>query len=780
MRIARTENKLLLATWLLAIAVIVFPFAPLLFDASVSFVERDILRSFLPGKFFWLNTLRTEGALPTWNPFIYNGHPYWADLKSGVLNPFHLTLLFFSPAQIHYAFTWFIFVHFPVMGYGMHRALRSMGFEKEPAILFALLFALSGTVISSICMPNLLAGQAILPYFLWFYTERGKDSGRPLAGHSFGLMACLALPIYCATPEFAYFFSLALTAQWLARPSRESLLALGWIGIGSLALAAAQLLPALESFLHAKRFTEAFSAEEVNNFRFHPSRIREIFLALPFGNYEPKAVNWSVFQSSTFFYSPYAGAGLTFALGALLPAAWRENRRPAVGMALLVLGALVLSFGPYAPVDLYQICYRYFPGWKLFRYPEKMLIPLGLLLLLLQAMGWRNLLADTYGKTKDLTLRCALAIFLLAAAALFYSVAIFPTEAQRAVGFASLRHYLVCGALMIALLAALKKWPAIRPYRWLLLLVILGHDLGTHARALLWEEPVAAVHAATVDKILANLHAREAEIRHGAAFRYSSLAVVDQRPFLKEVPGIKLDMVGRLAQSVAYHVLPAYSVLNGIADVSGAGALPNGERMKLWRELSQKNPRRMLNLLGARYVAGYDTPEFGELKIQGNLAALPYIFFPRELLLFAEKDSVADALLAEGFREHEQLAVKSEQTGRLVNFAGASAEILEKRTDFLRVRITGGKVAQARVVSVGESFDRHWRASVNGQPAPLRLANGWAMAVDLGPACAADCVLELRYFHPWIPVGILITLGFVFFSFLALRYAPPRKRRSLP
>ncbi len=84
------------------------------------------------------------------------------------------------------------------------------------------------------------------------------------------------------------------------------------------------------------------------------------------------------------------------------------------------------------------------------------------------------------------------------------------------------------------------------------------------------------------------------------------------------------------------------------------------------------------------------------------------------------------------------------------------------------------------MVSVGESFDRHWRASVNGQPAPLRLANGWAMAVDLGPACAADCVLELRYFPPWIPVGILITLGFVFFSFLALRYAPPRKRRSLP
>lgn len=767
MRLFRPENRILLATLVCAVLCLFLPFVALLLDPSHTFVERDILRSFLPGKFFWLNTLRTEHALPTWNPFVYSGTPYWADLKSGVLNPFHLTLLFFSPENIYYAFSWFIFVHFLVAAAGMFFCLRALAFEKESALPFGVAYALSGTLISSICMPNLLAGQAVLPYFVAFLLKREKAPIEILGPTSFALMACLAIPLYCATPEFTYFFALALLVQWLRKPGRNSFASLACIGAGAFALTAAQLLPAIETFLHTRRFVNSLSMEESNHYSFHLGRIREIFLMLPFGNYEPKAIHWGEMYATTFFYSPYVGAGLPIAVAALLPDALRKYRTRAAAFTLLAVAALFLSFGKFFPIDFYGLLYNYFPGWKLFRSPEKMLILLGFLLLLAQAKGWQLLLKHGNEANKDTKLRFAAGGFLFAAVALTASVLVFPNEAQRQIGFASLRHFYFYGGLMICLLALLKFFSKARPYRWLLLLVILGFDLGIHARALMWDEPVAALQSNTLTKVKVDLQKRELEIKNGAAFRYSSLPVVDNRPNLRTLPNVKLDTIGQLAQSVAFHVLPAFTMLHGLYDVSGAGALPDADRMSLWRALSEKNPRRLLNLLGAHYVVEYTTRE---LSLKGNLAALPYLFVPEELFFFLNRHTIQDALLSDGFREHTQLALEGPETWRALNFR-ATAEWIEKNTDFLRIRIKETKGAQRHILSLGESYDRHWHAAVNGIETPILLANGWAMAVDLGPNCAPECQLELRYFNPWIPLGIAVTVIFLAAMLLLSRRA---------
>ena len=117
-----SEKKILWVLSAIAVFSLFLPFLHLLSNPERVLTYRDTLTSFLPMKMFWMKTIINEGALPQWNPYLYAGTPFFADLKSATLYPLNLVFLLFGQENFFYAFSWYIFLHFPIVAVGQSSA----------------------------------------------------------------------------------------------------------------------------------------------------------------------------------------------------------------------------------------------------------------------------------------------------------------------------------------------------------------------------------------------------------------------------------------------------------------------------------------------------------------------------------------------------------------------------------------------------------------------------------------------------------------------------------
>ena len=107
--------------------------------------SRDLLRYFYPGVFFYRQSL-LAGWIPLWNPSLYLGYPFLAELSNGmVLYPLRLLHLFFSAAL---GIKVFAAVHYLLAGYLMWRLLREWGLTQLPALFGGLCWMGSGYLVS--------------------------------------------------------------------------------------------------------------------------------------------------------------------------------------------------------------------------------------------------------------------------------------------------------------------------------------------------------------------------------------------------------------------------------------------------------------------------------------------------------------------------------------------------------------------------------------------------------------------------------------------------------
>ncbi len=741
-----------------ALGFLLLPFLSFLADADYVLVFRDLLTGFLPSKTLWLKTLLHEGHLPQWNPYIFAGTPYWADLKSGILNPMNVIFLFFGEGNIPQALGWFIFAHFPLMTWGMFRLLRRLGLEQEPSLLFAVVYALSGVNVSTTNMLNLLGAITILPFFLSLVLEAEKQPARLVSGTNLALMLCLALPIYVGSPEFSYFFGLYLLLRFVWRPSLPRALSLAVVGGGAILLAAAQLLPGWDNLLETNRELSRASAVSATAYSFHPVRLAEFFFQLPFGNYVPVSDYWGThFQSSwtgyPLFFSVYLGVSLSLGLTAF----FAHYRKQYIFPTLLALLCLFLAFGDHLRWGLFGFFFEYFPLWKVFRSPEKLLVPLSLLLVLAQAIGWQQLLA------REKTFRAKLFLLL---GALFLALLVFlvlgkiTATPQDQFAPSLFLYFLAIFFVQALVLFLLHKRAQLWPYRWWLLLLVFGTDLSLHARAITWEVPLALLQSPVAVKIQKNLAERQAELENGASFRYTSLLLHPATTIANQPADIPINAVGQSAYSSLYRLLPSTGILFGVSDIYGMGALQNARKMQFWRELSETQPRRTLNLLGAYYLGQFTDSSRLSVKVGLNKDALPYLFTPAEIEEVAEVAQVKERLLEENFQEARQALLETGANRKgLKNRQAVELRILEKGTDSLLAKVQyGNTLGQTSFFLWNESFNKHWKAYVNGQSARVIRANGWSIAVDVGEAREAEVLF--RYENPWIAFGTLTTLLF--------------------
>ncbi len=329
----------------------------------------DVFTYFYPYKAYAAETIRS-GSLPLWNPYLFMGVPFLANIQSAVLYPLNLPFYWLpAPEMVN----WSIVLHVFIAGastYGFARcALR---FGRWGAMGSAATLAFSGFLGAQAEHVNQLSVLVWLPLLLWLtylsYTTRRLIyilligivvAVQFLGGHTqssyinlvglgcYGLYLPLAQPLPDAAPG-----SRRLA---VARGLRRSLAIVTAAVLLGIALAGVQLVPTYELSRLSVR-SAGLPYRQAVSFSLHPASLHRSLLPglaeSPFSEY-------------------VAYVGLLPLLLAML-AAWRRRhgQQAAFFLALSGLG-LFLALGIYNP--LYYLLYRLVPGFGLFRVPARWL-----------------------------------------------------------------------------------------------------------------------------------------------------------------------------------------------------------------------------------------------------------------------------------------------------------------------------------------------------------------------------------------------------------------------
>ena len=379
--------------WITA-AVALLPVAGL-FSLHRVFYTRDL------SLFFWQRNLWLRGSLlrgewPLWDPYIGAGQSAAADaLHQMFLLPVVLLRLVGTERV---GFNLWVALPFPLAALGTYRLFRSR-FSGAASALGAIVFSVSGPVISTGNFPNLSWCVALLPWVLWA-TDRlvTAPSGRRLgvAGLVFGCQALAGEPVTMAataalTIGYATIAAPPDTTNWRRRAMLGGL-AVSAVLLGLL-VAAVQLVP-LEAAVRAVVRSDSIASTA---WSLHPLGLLETIAPHLFGDFfqapQFDAVPWIPPLNSgrePFFFSIYLGPAV---LGVAMLGALAGTRRWWLVFWILTGAiALLAAFGPYTP--FYPFIREIVPILKSFRFPVKYLVVSTMAVAALVAAGWDALGPD--------------------------------------------------------------------------------------------------------------------------------------------------------------------------------------------------------------------------------------------------------------------------------------------------------------------------------------------------------------------------------------------------
>jgi hypothetical protein len=452
-----------------------------------------------------------QGEWPHWLPELLGGLPSIAGTNTDFLYPTVL-LQHLLGVPLRLAGSVDAALHVAVAGLGLFGLARSLGVSRTGALLGAVAFALSGSLLSILFAGhvNNMKAVALIPWAFWAVQGAGAAwSPWALAGLVLALQS-LALGMQIAAYTVLGLAAFALWRAWAAGGSRadygRALAGLGLCGAFAFLLAAPQLLPSLEYKAYSWR--EGFSYEQFTSWSFHPKEALAWVVPGYFGWREPSYHGAWDFSLST----EYLGLLPWLLAAAALVGAWRSEawsarlRRPEGFFALLLLFAFLAGIGKHFP--LHHLFYQ-LPLYNGFRAWTRFLVLLTLALCVLAALGWDRLFSEEPSRARRGALGFGALALLLALLALGTSRSavmasaaglaqkLGPSGPSQALQLAQASAY-KAGVLALLLLAALVAWPNLRKLgRWLPLglLALLAVDAGEVARRFVVFKPAGQVLA---------------------------------------------------------------------------------------------------------------------------------------------------------------------------------------------------------------------------------------------------------------------------------------------
>ena len=673
----------------------------------------DPIQQYLPWRVYATESLRA-GLVPLWNPYQFMGTPFLANLQSTLLYPPNVLFLLTGAAH---GFGVSAILHLSIGGLLMFAFLRALDLRPAAALLGALVFMFNGFTVAWLEYPTLSLWTLMwLPGILLTYERATRQ---PISIWPVLCALLLGVQFLGGHLQISAYLVMALGLYALVRAisqRRPGLIVLGLVPLAfGVALAAGQILPTLELAQHTGRVSHGLAGALKTAF---PITHLVLYL-MPnfFGN--PMHYNyWGFFKDPSAFNffetACYVGL-LPLALAVWSLRRWREPTFWC--FAALVLFAVLAAIG--SPV--YYLLYYVAPGFK-------ELAGLGRILCLavfglagLAAMGLDNLLAQE----KESRLGRAPIVFVVSAiAVVLASWFVFGPAMAGMPGFDAyltrqLLAFLVLLAAALAVLLLRRRLSSTR-LAWLAIVLVTVDLFGFGVRFNPFVEAGLAFPETESIRWLKE---------HAGHERVASVA---------SAPG-KLDWFPHNAAMVF-----------GLRDIHGSDSLRVKSSFELvsppdGNQAMYPDPDSpLMDELGVRYLmtdrelsGKWKLVHSGEARIYENAQVQP------RARTIRRSDPVGRPGLP-----------RAEARGRVTDSPlrhGTALVRDESDRVLLQVKV---RESGASLVLMDSLFPG-WRASVDGESAPIYLANHAFRAV---PLPEGDHTVEFRYEPATYRVGLFISL----------------------
>lgn len=740
--------------------------------APLGLFAGDIQFTFLPQKWIWFETVKNEGRLPVWNSYIYGGLPYFADPKSGVLDPLNFVFLFFSRENFLQGFFWFIYLKLPLLFFSMLLLLRELQIHRYLALAFAAIYAGCALSVSLLTYPNTMAGLYLTPLFIWLLSKRAKSNPGHRNFWNIAIAVIPALALYSAAPDFAVIMLGLLLMQLLRRPRVGSLMEFCFISFMIMGLMSPILLPGLEYSVSTPRHFTNKDPVSGTVFPFHPLRMLELFLPQPFGAKTESFNFWGnpiLFGNFQFlFNSIFMGVALPIGLFFHFYLT-RPNRRKLWLVLTLIL--LVLSFSFFLPGGFHNFLYQTIPPFRIFRAAEKFLVFLFLLWLVISAKGWQKWFSL-------LKLKQVLATRLLLSTQLIFIfiVAIILLQIPAEIRWhPTITNGLIQSSIFLVVFIALafsRKFLKISHLKIIFLSVLLL-ELVIVREKVLWFQSWERLNSPLAEKIQISKKDRWEEISQGGARRFTGLATVRESFAVAETIGT--DVVGTKTSRQAIFLTPGVAPLYGVEEISGTLAMHDARRVKFLRSISAKDAAFFLDFTSVYWFAS-TVPGEKSPVLKQNTDALPFIYVPANVISLNSKEAAEEYVNENLSKNWRETAAIVANTGNLDFNSNLNSvveipaiKIAKEKNGHIAIDLTyaSGSSGRGHWLVLNEGYNPHWLMIAGKNEAPAVLANAWAMAGWVPEACASPCRVILEYRNPLIKNGVFLAVV-SFFCLLAV------------
>jgi len=673
-----------------------------------------------------------------WNPHIYSGVPFAAEIQSGIFYPPHL-LRFLLGSEITYRdMEWLVMGHIGWAGMTTYFLARGLKLNRYAAVLAGVAFMFSDLFIIHFGNLNLIGVTAWLPLAL-LGVHRTLTGG----GLRWALAAGLALGIGSLLGHIQMtLFGMMSMGLWVvlwtvlarsiwSRVWKRALMALAVPTLVSIGIMAPMLLPGLE----ITRFTErsAWNYAQTVGFSLSPAQLIGMIIPGFFGR--SPALHWGLW--------PRVEVGYIGVFTLILALVGVLLRRDWVSWLLVGLAAVALAFS----LGIYSIVHGWFtwllPGLAQLRAPARFIFLFDLSLALLAGRGLQAMMDAWSDEEARLLqgvwrfLRTALLITLAVGVPLIYATLLLTKNddpgmlLRTSVITIAVMHFLLLLIVSLGLFFARKQgWMAGRTFALL------------------------AIGLIFID--LASLGAYSDISETDPTTNFSRPAILG---FLKSDPDLyRIDA----RTDIDPFWQPDTALVHGLYDVWGvANPLSLAYYHRYWNSMDSRSTDKYA-LLNVKYLLGRKDVvldwDVWELAFAGDPDLNVYRyrrFQPRVHLLgrtrvVPDQDAAFAALHDPTFQPLTEVILEA---GELLDGPGGRAEVRAWETNRVRVHTASEGPG---VLLVAQVWYPGWEASVDGGAwQPVLRADGAFQAVLLPPG---EHEVTLRFHSPRQMAGLGIAL----------------------
>jgi len=476
-------------------------FWPVLLPDRVLFGS-DFLMFFYPMKQFLWEQVRDHGRLPLWNPHVFCGAPFLADIQVSAIYPGGALFYAMPPEQ---AYGWTVALHFFAAALGMFAFTRDFGLSWPASWTAGVLYAFNAFMLRHVYAGHLTLFQtaAWVPWLWWACRRAWSSDGT----RGWALASVFtALMLLGGFPQIAFYALLFLlgmavfNAPAAAAVSLRRRMTVFAVSVGAgFAIAGVQLLPTAEFTAWSTR-SDGILYEAAVSDSLRGVDLFNLFFPMPFGS-PPDGTYWGT-PTVTFFWETGAYTGL-LAVAAIFGFSWRSaSRIERYAFGVLIL-SVFLAMGKHNPVFP---AYHALPIVRNFRVPSQILFLSATALSILAAALLDRITGGASIPLRRMALLIlALAIAVVGLAAFPQAWAEFPKVLELYAAGSLSRSLAVCVAglvcILILAIAAQRRKIGVRAACALLAALTLG-DMYWEGRRLIQPTDSVARLKADRDAIL--------------------------------------------------------------------------------------------------------------------------------------------------------------------------------------------------------------------------------------------------------------------------------------